>query len=253
MKKLNLPKFTLFSRKPKKLQATTVSRRTPSSESYYDEEPKTNLSSAFIVVLILHVVAVGGIYAFNSLRASRVGHNPRASTSSAPSIAAPLVPKTNAATPAPAAAAETSASAPVSKTSVYHVQNGDTLTKIALQHKVSVADLEEANGIKNSAVLRLDQVLTIPASKLPSKAAAPAVVQDSRKAAFLASKGDDAPAVSATANTAIRSYTVAKGDTPTSIAKKFGTTSTDLLKLNKIDDPKKMQIGQTLKVPAKKN
>ena len=84
------------------------------------------------------------------------------------------------------------------------------------------------------------------------KPAAPTVVQDSRKAAFLASKTDEAPAVSATANPAARAYTVAKGDTPTSIAKKFGTTSTDLLKLNKIDDPKKIRTGQILKIPATK-
>ena len=83
--------------------------------------------------------------------------------------------------------------------------------------------------------------------------AAPAVVQDSKKAAFLASKGEEAPTVAAKAGAAARTYTVAQGDTPTSIAKKYGTTAAELLKLNKIDDPKKMQTGQPLKVPAKKN
>lgn len=192
MKKSPLPKFVLFFRKPKKLEAATVSRRAPSSDSYYNEEPKTNLSTAFVVVLVLHIVAVGGIYAFNSLRTSR---GPADSHTGAPrtsSIGTPLIPKTN---PAP----ET------------------------------------------------------PAAKPAPKPAVPAVVQDSRKAAFLVSKTEEAPAVSATANPAARTYTVAKGDTPTSIAKKFGTTSTDLLKLNKIDDPKKMQIGQQLKIPAKKS
>ena len=192
MKKSTLPKFALFFRKPKKLDATTVSRRAPSSESYYNEEPKTNLSSAFVVVLVLHIVAVGGIYAFNSLRTSRAPADSHHGAPEASSIGTPLVPKTN---PAPEA----------------------------------------------------------PAAKPAPKTAAPAVVQDSRKAAFLASKTEETPAMSAAANPAVRTYTVAKGDTPTSIAKKFGTTAADLLKLNKIEDPKKMQSGQPLKIPAKKN
>ena len=247
MKKLKLPKITFFTRKPKKLQATTVSRRAPSSESYYEEEPKTNLSSAFVVVLILHVVAVGGIYAFNSLRASRGGNDPHPNAASTAAAGSALAPKPKASTPAP------DSSAPVSKTNVYHVQSGDNLTKIAAQFNVSVSDLEEANGIKNGAVLRDKQILTIPAARPAQKAVVPPVVQDSRKAAFLASKGEEGASGTATSNAAGRTYVVAKNDTPTSIAKKFGTNPVDLLKLNKIDDPKKMQIGQVLKVPAKKN
>ena len=253
MKKFKLPKFALFAGKPKKLQATTAARRAPTSENYYEEEPKTNLSSAFIVVLVLHVVAVGGIYAFNSLRASRQPRTSQTSESTTSSIGAALPAKTSAPIPAPESSPGKSAAAPISKTNVYQVQSGDTLTKIAAMKGVSVADLEEANAIKAGVILRPNQVLTIPPARIAPKIPAPAVVQDSRKAAFLSTRAESTPAVSATANTATRSYTVAKGDTPTSIAKKFGTTSTDLLKLNKIDDPKKMQIGQTLKVPVKKN
>lgn len=46
-------------------------------------------------------------------------------------------------------------------------------------------------------------------------------------------------------------YTVAKGDNPVNIAKKLHVTQEDLLKLNKIDDPKKLKIGQKLRVPLK--
>ncbi len=48
------------------------------------------------------------------------------------------------------------------------------------------------------------------------------------------------------------SYTVVKGDTPVSIAKKLHVSYDDLLKLNKITDPKKLKIGQKLRVPVKK-
>ena len=253
MKKLKLPKFALFAGRPKKLQATTAARRAPASDNYYEEEPKTNLSSAFIVVLVLHVVAVGGIYAFNSLRASRPIQKPSTEAASASAVGTPLAAKLNAATPAPENTGMKTATAPVSKTNVYHVQTGDTLTKIAAMNGVSVADLEEANGLKAGVVLRPNQPLTIPSTKPAVKPGASAVVQDSRKAAFLETKAASAPEVAATASSAARTYTVAKGDTPTSIAKKFGTTAADLLKLNKIDDPKKMLAGQTVKVPARKN
>ena len=49
------------------------------------------------------------------------------------------------------------------------------------------------------------------------------------------------------------SYKVAKGDNPYNIAKKLGVNSQELLKLNGIEDPTKLQIGQVLKVPGKSN
>src|SRR5580658_6325207 len=76
---MKTPKFIttlsaiLKPRPKKRLQATARAARRP-VDDYDDEEPTTKLSSAFVVVLILHVVAVGGIYAFNSIKASRRNH-----------------------------------------------------------------------------------------------------------------------------------------------------------------------------------
>ena len=75
MKKLKLPSLLSLapqskSRKPmNKLQAH-ASRLTQSAYDDY-EEPTTKLSTAFVVVLVLHLVAVGGIYAFHSIKAKR--------------------------------------------------------------------------------------------------------------------------------------------------------------------------------------
>jgi hypothetical protein len=44
-------------------------------------------------------------------------------------------------------------------------------------------------------------------------------------------------------------YTVVKGDSPYRIAKKFKITPEELMKENGITDPKKIQIGQKLKIP----
>jgi LysM repeat protein len=45
-------------------------------------------------------------------------------------------------------------------------------------------------------------------------------------------------------------YTVVKGDSPYKIAKKFKITPDQLMKANGITDPKKIQIGQMLKIPS---
>ena len=78
MKMPKLPKIA-FRSPPEASARHATARRAPAADDYYDEEPKTNLSSAFVVVLILHVVAVGGIYAFNSIKAARRGSEPRIS------------------------------------------------------------------------------------------------------------------------------------------------------------------------------
>jgi LysM repeat protein len=46
-------------------------------------------------------------------------------------------------------------------------------------------------------------------------------------------------------------YTVVHGDTPVGIAHKLHVGYDDLIRLNKIEDPKKLRIGMKLKVPAK--
>lgn len=58
------------------------------------------------------------------------------------------------------------------------------------------------------------------------------------------------PAASPTAATAEQTYTVKAGDNPYTIASQFKVKPEDLMAANNIDDPQKLQIGQTLKIPA---
>lgn len=260
MKMPKLPKIA-FPRRQKRLNATTSARRAPAADDYYDEEPKTNLSSAFVVVLILHVVAVGGIYAFNSIKAARRGSEPRISATAPSSNGTPLAAKATAPLPdglntAATAPAKGGAAAPAPATTgahVYSVKAGDNLTKIATLHGVSVPELEEANSIKASANLRPGQTLAIPVSKSPTKAA-PAVAPETRKSAFLATRDEPAPVGLATPRPlSAKPYIVVKGDTATSIGRRYGISAEELLKLNKIEDAKKLRLGLALKVPAKKS
>jgi LysM repeat protein len=57
----------------------------------------------------------------------------------------------------------------------------------------------------------------------------------------------------ATTTAAPSTYKVAKGDNPYTIAKKFGVSYQELLKVNGVDDPTKLQIGQELKIPGRSN
>lgn len=50
---------------------------------------------------------------------------------------------------------------------------------------------------------------------------------------------------------AAKVYTVAKGDNPVTIAKKFKVSYDDLLAANHIDDPHKLKVGQKLIIPPK--
>src|SRR5881398_616975 len=69
--KMRLPKLTLFKkRKGKKMRATVARRPMRAATASYDEmaEPNMKLSRALLIVLLLHVVAVSGIIAFNAIK-----------------------------------------------------------------------------------------------------------------------------------------------------------------------------------------
>ncbi len=232
MKTSKFPKF--FSlRSRKKLHASTAARRVqPIADEYDHDEPQTRLSSAFIVVLILHVVAVGGIYAFNSIKAHRKSQEAFTSPPTPAKVAVPpVLDSTGSESRSTPPAQPSSASlttplitpAPLPGARSHRVAAGDNLTKIAGQYGVTVAELEETNGAKNVATLRIGQILTIP-KPAPTPKNTPAT------------------------------YIVAKGDDPVAIARKLHVSYAELLKVNNIDDPKKLQPGQKLKLPpAKKN
>lgn len=246
-----LPKFSKFSKfklppmqRPKrKLDARVRTGAAPLMDDYDEDEPQTKLSSAFIVVLLLHVVAVGGIYAFNSIKASRRSAETPAAATAKPSAATA---KTTPVEPQPAAAPTSTAApvasvVPVSKQRVYTVKPGDTLTSIARQFAVNVSDTAAANGLKPGATLRVGQVLNVPA-KNGASVSADAGKPETRSAA---------PAAEPKAAT--QSYTVKSGDRLLFIAKRFNVTPEALVAANKLKDPGKLQVGQTLKIPKKGN
>jgi LysM repeat protein len=242
-----MPKFRM-PRPRKKLDARVRSATPSLAEDYDADEPQTKLSSAFIVVLLLHVVAVGGIYAFNNIKASRKDQEKASPTAATPTTAKQAV------TPSTASASEKTApamnpvagSAPAAITAPsvakhYAVKQGDTLTSISKSTGVPVAELETANGLKPASTLRIGQSLAVPAKGAPKAALETAKTETSSKKAE-----DTAPAAG------VRTYTVKNGDRLLFIAKRYNVTPDELIAVNKIKDPAKLKIGQSLKIPLKK-
>ncbi len=157
--KFRFPKFK--TRKRKKLRATAV-RRVPAADYEEMAEPNMKLSRALLIVLILHVVAVSGIIAFNAIK-TRQG-------------------------PATLPA-----------------QNTSDVARSTIKPEATAAPMEV------------------------------------KKAHAVSKAGDDSH----------KTYVVAKGENPVTIAKKLKVPYDDLLALNHIDDPRKLKVGQKLLIPNK--
>lgn len=240
----------------KTMHARAASSREEVEEYEGESEPSMKLSQAFIVVLVLHVVAVAGIYGFNQLKEKP---------------ARPATAKTETTeAAAPAAVAEKKAE-PVAKAepaktqeaqATYTVVAGDTLRRIASKFNTSIESLEKANNLTSTSILKVGQTLVVgSAAKIPvaqaqanestaKVAPTPAVVAKAPpvKAPPVQEKAE-AKTTEKPKTSEEKSHVVAKGDNPYSLAKKYNITQAALMKANNIDDPKKLKIGQTLVIP----
>lgn len=169
--------------KRKRLSAATVRRQRsfglPDGMEYEQmSEPNMKLSRALLIVLVLHIVAVAGIIAFNAIKTREAG-----SASAAESIA----------TAPPATLGESTAATP------------NEVAQVAVPAKIRTPEK------------------TTEHAKPPPKTSG---VADSGKI-----------------------YVVVKGDNPVTIARHLKVSEADLLELNEITDPRKLQIGQKLRIP----
>jgi len=195
--KLKIPRLPRLH-KPKRLRATTARRSAGgSAEMDYGEmaEPNMKLSRALLIVLLLHVVAVSGIIAFNAIKtrqSSFAPAPPAANTENsvpAKNVGSPI--NSDALNPRPAVVprseAKTSRSlskpiakdehskagedekAAVSSGKVYTVVKGDNPVTIAKKLKVSYSDLTALNHIEDPRKLRIGQKLLIPKTTKPKK------------------------------------------------------------------------------------
>jgi nucleoid-associated protein YgaU len=185
--KMKLPK--MFSGKPKKkLRAAAVRKplRIAATADYEEmAEPNMKLSRALLIVLVLHIVAVSGIIAFNAIKT-------RQNTTTSAMVSSPAASGRARPEPAP------------------------------------------------SAALAGKEPLSRQAEAKPARSASKPPLKDERK-------GEHGRTTTVVDSGKV--YVVTKRDNPVNIAKKLKVSYDDLLAINHIDDPHKLQIGQKLIVP----
>ena len=171
--------------RPKKVMAATARRASAASAGMdFDDipEPNIKLSRALLIVLLLHVVAVSGIIAFNAIKTHESSFVPAVTNAEANATRTP-------------------------ETAVH-------------------ADVPKARPVisQKDTAPRIEPKTSHQASKEPhANASAPSG----------------------------KSYIVEKGDNPVTIARKLDVSYDHLIALNKIDDPRKLRIGQKLLIPTK--
>jgi LysM repeat protein len=158
-------------------------------------------------------------------------HIPAAAT--AATASAPPAP-TPAAAPAPA---PTPAPAPSPTFVVHTVVPGENLTGIAVQNKTSVRALLSLNTIPDPNVVTIGTVLRV-AEVTPTAVVAPA--SPTGPAPVTLPPPPVAPTLS---------FSVAPGDTMSTLAARYGVTVQTLASLNGITDPDLVRMGQVLKAP----
>jgi LysM repeat protein len=183
MKRIKIPR--LFN--AKKMLAATARRASASAGMDFEgiPEPNMKLSRALLIVLLLHVVAVSGIIAFNAIKTRERAFVPPSSTETENK---------------PADIAETA----------NHASTENT----------RVAAPQKENDRQHD----------------PKPPHSPAKDEQAK-----------------TPTSSGKTYIVKKGDNPVAIAKKLKVSYNDLMSLNHIDDPRKLQIGQKLLVPQTTN
>lgn len=115
---------------------------------------------------------------------------------------------------------------PVANYTIYVVKKGDTLYSIAQRYKTDVNTLQRINHISDPSTLYVGQKIKVPKSRISSRPTTPA-----KKAGTI-------------------TYTVQKGDTLSSIARKFHTSVSTLQKLNHFTNPNNLVVGSSILVPA---
>ncbi|MFA7308683.1 MAG: LysM peptidoglycan-binding domain-containing protein [Patescibacteria group bacterium] len=130
----------------------------------------------------------------------------------------------------------------------YKVKSGDTLADIAAEFGVEWQKIAEANNMKEPYNIEIDQELIIPGVAPKTETPAPTT-----PATTTTTTNPDAPTGTTTApTTGGTTYTVKSGDTLAGIGAELGVTWQDIAKENNMADPYPIEIGQVLKIPAKK-
>jgi membrane-bound lytic murein transglycosylase D len=138
---------------------------------------------------------------------------------------------------------ETAPAAKVAGASKHRVRRGETLSMIARRYGVSNAALAKANKIRPTSKLEVGQVLRIPGSGAAVRVAESSPPASAAKASAAGS------AAKKKAPAAVRSHTVKRGETLSSIARRTGVPVKSLAAANGLSSNYRVRAGQKLRIP----
>jgi membrane-bound lytic murein transglycosylase D len=117
----------------------------------------------------------------------------------------------------------------------HRVKKGETLPAIAKKYRIDVQTLTRANGLKKNSHLRAGQVLDIPRADV----AAAATISPAKPAKLAAAPSKQTETT----------HVVKAGDSVYNIARRYNTTASRIMALNKINNDN-LQIGQKIRIPS---
>lgn len=257
---------------------------------WYLDGAEVKLTRVFTIVLILHLIAVGGILAFKMIEKASV---PSAALDSGSQVSEQQENSKDQAVVVSANTEEVKQPLKIERRnpvivgdpsrkgmSVYRVTSGETLVSVARDQGVSVAELRRLNNLHTGDQLYAGKWLSIPEKNeqsvgngaVPEKKediasspkvlkAKPIEIKPEPKAAKVVA--DESAVQNHKAKPVAKAkpanppakktttYTVQSGDTLYGIARKTGVSYSSLISLNKLDKPELLQVGQVLKIEGK--
>ena len=231
------------------------------------------VSKIVLIVVVLHVLLIGGIFMFEGCSRSSAPTPDFAANESLPlePIGQPMsdypapvpveqiIPPATLSAPMPATIAQPQpivatapVAAPIVETAIvappptpsmqmYVVKKGDSLWKIAKNEGVKLGKLMSVNDMTKTTVLQIGRELQIPAETLSSRAGA--TIDTVPPNSIARSRADRySEAISET-------YSVKKGDSLWKIARNAGTTVAELKRVNSLQKDA-INIGQKLQIPS---
>jgi LysM repeat protein len=262
---------TLFANVMRKNKNHRAATAVPTADDFEDDVPNVGIGRALLVILIIHVIAIGGIF-YHSHRVEK--KNEATVDNALPArVVTPARPLTT------TADTRSDEEAPQLRQGDQHytVGTGETYASIAASFGIDEMELRSTNrrtelrqgdrlvippraitALESPEIAQLRMAPATPAAPVE----APTTLAEGPAAGLMPTEAalevdalaaDPAPAAAEPAAAPVQAeasaYTVKSGDTFWGIAKKHGTTVDALMKLNGITDARKLRAGMSLKIP----
>lgn len=156
----------------------------------------------------------------------------------------------------------------VQKGGSYEIQKGDTLSAIALAANVSIDDLRALNNISNDEIFAGETIYIPSYGTVPSKVkrsapkketakpvsepvvSEPSTLEPLEPAPLAPAKPAVEPAESAMDFTTVQDHVVYPGESLADIARQYGVSMSEIMRLNNITSPEAVRVNQRLRIPV---